>query len=803
MSPHQSAPTPREELLILAVDDKPANLIALERVLAGIPARMIKAHSGEEALATSLKHRFALAILDVQMPGMDGYELAELMLGDPATAGTPIIFVTAAYADESHRFKGYDAGAVDYLVKPYDPGILLSKVRIFLELAQHRQDLERMVAERTAELAASELRYRTMFDTMAQGVIYQDAEGRIFEANPAAARILGVPRAALLARTAASPSWDIIGDDGAVLPPERFPSVIALHSGRPVHDVVMGIRVEGQQERTWLIVTAMPQSRPGVAVTDHVLTTFADITARRAANLRVKQSEQALRAVFDGARDGIVAVDRATGAVQLTNTAMRTLLGQPAALGAGDTEPVTLAVDAIDALIDAASMDVHHGIARATTTVELTITRPSGEVRMAQASVFPIELSSATCAIAVIRDMTEQRHEEKERARLKDELYRAQKMDSIGVLAGGIAHDFNNLLSVIMGHVDLALESGDGSSTTRDDLEEVRKAAERSAELTRKLLAFGRKQAMERVPIDLNQVALSTEKLLRRIIGEDIDLSLQLGEELGTIRADAGQIEQVIMNLAVNARDAMPEGGVLIVKTMNVDVKASLAVRHYDLHAGPHVLLRVVDSGCGMDAATLARAFEPFFTTKSSGRGTGLGLATVYGIVKQSDGAVVVNSTVGEGTTFDLYFPRLRGVTPLSVEPIPVMAPAPRGGTETVLVVEDSDSVLLLAVRVLREAGYTVLSATDGTSALRVCEQHEGALDLVLTDVVMPFMNGDEMIEELKKVRPDAKVLFMSGYTGDAFSRTGRRELPPNFIAKPFRVDAMLRMVRATLDGEA
>ena len=783
------------EVLILAVDDKPANLIALERALASVPARIVKATSGEEALAVSLRHQFALAILDVQMPGMDGYELAEILLADPATARTPIIFVTAAYSDEAHLFKGYGAGAVDYMVKPYDPAILVSKVNVFLELARHRFGLEDAVEERTRALRASEARYRTLFETMAQGVVYQDATGRIVEANPAAQRILGRSGPELLGRDSVDSAWAAIREDGHDFPGHEHPAMVALRTGQPVRDVVMGLQRPGDGSPVWINIDATPQFRPGEREPHQVYTTFSDITARREAERKVEASERALRTVFESIEDGILVIDADTFSLQLANGGMGRLLGRPAPLHPGSPLAELLPAEHLGRLRAHAALRQEG----ASSILDLPIRRSDGTEAVADVLLAPIDLRGRRCLLVVFRDMTERRREERERERLQAELYQAQRMESIGVLAGGVAHDFNNLLSVILGYVGLAIDSEDTSATTREDLVEVKKAGERSAELTRQLLAFGRKQVLQRVPIDLNHIALGVEKMLRRIIGEDITLSFELGDALWIVRADPGQVEQIVINLAVNARDAMPHGGTLRITTENIEIDRALSARHPELAPGSYVRFTISDTGHGIDADTLGRIFEPFFTTKARDKGTGLGLSTVYGIVKQSEGYVFCESEVGRGTAFRVYLPRVEGVAPVSVRPAP-LAGEIRGGTETVLVVEDADPVRSLAARALDAAGYRVLTAIDGVDALRTSAAWSAPIDLVLTDVVMPRMGGDELATRLAEFRPESRVLFMSGYTGSIFRRDGHSEPQPHFVEKPFRVDDLLRKVRAMLD---
>ena len=381
----------------------------------------------------------------------------------------------------------------------------------------------------------------------------------------------------------------------------------------------------------------------------------------------------------------------------------------------------------------------------------------------------------------------------------EEQLRVAHRMESIGRLAGGVAHDFNNLLTVISNHADFALEDLAEGDPLRTGLFEIRKAADRAAALTRQLLAFSRKQVMQPQVLDLNKIVGGMEAMLRRLLGETVELSVGLALGLGKVMADPGQIEQVVMNLAVNARDAMPNGGKLTIETADFEMDQACANQHAGLKPGPHVMLSVTDTGCGMDEETRARLFEPFFTTKEVGRGTGLGLATVYGIVKQSGGSIGVRSQPGQGSTFNVYLPR-----ELSEE---TNAPAPRkasaGGSETILVVEDEEAVRNLAKRILSEAGYTVLTAAEGSEALLICEQCQGAVHLMLTDVIMPRMNGGELADRLVKLYPKLRVVFMSGYTDNDIVHHGVLDPGTHFIGKPFHPAELRRIVRQVLDGEA
>jgi signal transduction histidine kinase/DNA-binding LacI/PurR family transcriptional regulator/ActR/RegA family two-component response regulator len=382
---------------------------------------------------------------------------------------------------------------------------------------------------------------------------------------------------------------------------------------------------------------------------------------------------------------------------------------------------------------------------------------------------------------------------------LEEQLRQAQKMEAIGRLAGGIAHDFNNMLVVINGLSELLLRGIDADDQARHDLEQIRYAGERAADLTRRLLAFGRQQVLQPRVLNLNDVLTNVEAMLQHLIGEDVALATILEPSLARVRVDAGQIEQLILNLALNARDAMPDGGRLRIETANVDLDQDYVREHIGVEAGPHVLLRVSDTGIGMDADTEARLFEPFFTTKPAGRGTGLGLATVFGIVQQSGGHIAVSTAPGQGTTFEIYLPQSTLTAQEAAEP--AIAPSSLGGSETILLVEDEPGVRGASRRFLEEHGYRVLEAADGGEALHLCEWHDGPVDLMITDVVMPGMSGRELVEHMARIRPETPVLYVSGYIDSTLRRKELAEATVPLLQKPFSADALARKVRETLDA--
>ena len=420
------------------------------------------------------------------------------------------------------------------------------------------------------------------------------------------------------------------------------------------------------------------------------------------------------------------------------------------------------------------------------------VARHQDELYTSIVSKFPLRNTEgevyAICGIAT--DITE-------RKSLEAQLRQSQKMEAIGRLAGGIAHDFNNMLTVINGFSELMLLSLPVGDPHRNTAEHIRQAGEKAATLTRHLLAFSRQQVLQPRVLDLNAVVANMDTMLKRMIAEDIDLLTILSPGSTPVKADPGQIQQILMNLVVNARDAMPDGGRLTIETADVVLDTDYARRHVGVSPGRYVMLAVSDNGCGMDKQTQARIFEPFFTTKEEGKGTGLGLSTVYGIVKQSGGNIWVYSEPGRGTTFRIYLPRIEGVAE-AIEPGKAQEPLPTG-SETILLAEDDAGVRKLAKTILQTHGYTVLEAAQGEDALRLSGQHEGLIHLMVTDMVMPEMSGRELAERLKPLRPNMKILFVSGYTDKAMLHNGELDPGMAFLQKPFTPQTLARKVREVL----
>lgn len=425
----------------------------------------------------------------------------------------------------------------------------------------------------------------------------------------------------------------------------------------------------------------------------------------------------------------------------------------------------------------------------------------SGNVRHRQkdGSVIEVEIASHELSFEGKQARLVMANDVTEKKELESQLRQSQKLEGVGQLAGGIAHDFNNLLTVILGRSQMLQKKLERASPLQRDVDLIHKTAERAASLTRQLLAFSRKQLLQPKVLDLNTVVADMDKMLQRVIGEHIELATVLHPGLGRIKVDPGQMEQVIMNLAVNARDAMPQGGKLMIETANVVLDQNYTRQHMSVQPGRYVMLAVTDAGCGMDSQTQARIFEPFFTTKEPGKGTGLGLFTVYGIVKQSGGNVWVYSEAGRGSTFKIYLPHVDD----AADELSAIQESDREvkGSETILLVEDEETVRELSQEILQEEGYQVLVASNGKEAIQLCQDYNGSIDLVVTDVVMPKMSGPELVRQLSSLRPAAKTLFLSGYTNASITHNEVLSPEVEFLQKPFSAEAFARKVRQILDA--
>jgi PAS domain S-box-containing protein len=701
----------------------------------------------------------------------DAYDLcpwleAVLALGIQAAVAYPLRLQGEGVAALSvYAARPFEAGEVEVLAALADALAFGIRARRALG-AGSATDSE--VRER-AEL------HETLFRNSPDAVVVHDG-ATILDCNPAAAELFGVGQPA---RLVGRPILELIHVEDRELIARRFQAVTETGEVSLARRIRL-LRPGGAQ--VLAEVAGGPcqlRRRPAVQ------TIFRDLSERT----RAEEERSRLVAALEASRDLVLLLGPDDRPLYV-NRAGREALGLPPG-------PVPTRFPELVAPRDAtrlARQIIPELLRQGAWGGELALRAREGrEVVLVIDATAHAPVDGAESFVSIIgRDLTLQRS-------LEAQLHQAQKMESIGRLAGGVAHDFNNLLSVIDGYTAFALGGLREGDPLRADLTEIQAASRRAAVLTRQLLAFSRKQILEPRVLDLGVLLRGMEKLLERIIGEDVELRFALGAGVSKVRADPGQLEQVIMNLVVNARDALPDGGHLTVETANVTLDEAYALRRPDVRPGRYVRLAVSDDGCGMDAETQSRLFEPFFTTKSVGKGTGLGLAMVYGIVRQSGGFVWVYSEPGVGTTVKVYLPEeASGAHPVSQTRLPAV---PRRGTETVLVVEDEEGVRKLTRRMLAAAGYTVLTAANGGEALLICEQDPRPIHLVLTDVIMPRMSGKELVDRLARVRPGIKVLYMSGYTDDAIVHHGVLDPGASFIGKPFAQEDLARKVREVLDG--
>ncbi len=631
------------------------------------------------------------------------------------------------------------------------------------------------VLYRTAlALHKSHLHFGGVVEISEDAILTVNEEQRITLFNPGAEKVFGY-RAA-----------EVVGRPLSVLLPERYRAVHEEHvrsfSESPdvlramnERGMIFGRRADGSEFPAEASISKFEANG------EKILTVrLRDVTERHATEQRLRQ----MAAIVESSQDAIISEDL-NGVITSWNPGAEKMFGYGAAEAIGRSARMLLPPDSGDK-----DDNLEQARTGSSPTEEAVRTRKDGRQIDVGLTTSPIlDRNGHTAGVATIaRDITE-------RKRLEQQLLHSQKMEAVGRLAGGIAHDFNNLLSIIVGYAYLVQSSTAEGEPLRNAAEQIMAASERASTLTRQLLAFSRKQVMRPEVLDLNEVTAGIGRILPRLLGEDVDLRIFAGQDLHRVKADPGQIEQVLMNLVVNARDAMPEGGRLTIETGNVYFDPAEA-RQHGVEPGHYVLLAISDTGHGMDAETRARIFEPFFTTKDPGKGTGLGLATVYGIVSQSNGHIWVYSEPGEGTTFKIYFPATEaaaGHPRLAYRPQPALC-----GSETLLLVEDEAGLRELLARVLAEKGYKVLAASNGPEALRLARDRN--IDLLLTDVVMPHMRGQQLAEELSVRQPNLAVIYMSGYTDNALMHSGA--LPPGttFLQKPFTPDVVLRRVREVLN---
>lgn len=662
------------------------------------------------------------------------------------------------------------------------------------ELDRLRGELDRLARE-NAELRARAIfdeqlgsdaaRYEVIVANLAEGVVLQGADGQILTCNAAAERILGLSVDQMMGRSSTDSRWRAVHEDGSPFPGDTHPAMVSLRTGDASHGVIMGVH-KPDGTLTWISINSQPLFKPGRPLPYAAVTSFVDVTTHKRSEARARDSEEKLRFALHAARMGTWDWDIASGTVRWSD-GVESIVG----LAPGT---FTRTYDAYISLVhpeDRGELEstIQRVIARDTSSdggsddfiFEHRMLQPDGTARWIASfgRVLRDKRGKPVGMAGTITDISA-------RKSLEDQLMLAQRMETVGRLAGGVAHDFNNLLTAILGCAELVAMRTKHDPVASDALETIREASEKAAGLTRQLLSFARKQVFNLKMLDLRELVASTERLLSRIIGETIQIHTKLGEEEVLIRADKAQIEQVLVNLAVNARDAMPRGG-----TLHIEVGAVMADPTIPLPAGRYALLEVRDSGQGIPKATLPHIFDPFFTTKKTG--TGLGLSTCYGIVKQLGGEITVESEPDKGTCFTIYLP----LTNEAIDEVreSALQPAPRASGR-LLLAEDDPVVRGIAERGLRAYGYEVLAASDGAAALELLARHPCTIDLLVSDIIMPNMTGYELAKRLQAQQPDVKVLFVSGYD-DALDREGAPQgvTGATYLAKPYTVGRLTEVV--------
>jgi len=802
---------------ILVVDDLTANLRVLVQILSEAGHRTRPAADGPTALRAVEASPPELILLDVLMPVMDGFEVCRRLKGNARSRAVPVIFVSAM--DEPvDKVKGFAAGGVDYITKPFQPQEVLARVsahlrlsRLQAQLARQNQELEERVRERTAaleqanhELLASRERLQSILDHTTSVFAMKDASGRYIAVNRQFERLFHVTRENVVGRSMSD-----------VLPADVARRI--QENDRKAMDADVPLEFEEQIPHDGEAHTYVSVRFPlGEAGSDlrAVCGIATDITSRKQTENELRRVSMFLKAVIEQAPFGIQICEGNRDNWELTtiNREAQRIIGvtqeQHQGLGLADgrmkhPEKLTWQMfhpdgtpwHAEDAPLPMAMMK-----GKVTRNEEMLVRRADGVEHAILCNATPIfdDEGEPIGGMVMYSDLTE-------RKRLEAQLRQAQKMEAIGQLAGGVAHDFNNILTAVLGHVELINDEVDEPSpcidAIRENVREIGRGARRASELTRQLLTFSRRQLTRPEAIDLNECLRGLEKMLRRLIAENIELRFEQSAGPAVILADAGQLEQVVVNLAVNARDAMPDGGILTFATQHVTLDASEASAEMAGLSGPCVRLTVSDTGTGMAADVRDRVFEPFFTTKPLGQGTGLGLATVYGIVKQANGHISVYSEPGHGTTFRVHWPAATREAGKTTDARP--ATPPTGGTETILLCEDNRPVRQLAEFVLRDAGYTVLAAESATQALKLAASQSRPIDLLVSDVIMPDMNGRKLADVLIARCPSIRTLFMSGYTSGVIAHHGVLDAEVQFLEKPFSRAKLLARVREVLSAPA
>lgn len=775
----------RGKISILLVEHCSENLSWVEEHVSGLDIELFWAASGSEALHLARENDFVMALLGANTPGV-GMETAQLLLSHPETQHIPIIFVSNGPGDASQPLKITGPGIVDYLTKPFEPHMLRNKLQLFRELFHQRKVAKQHISELRethVQLRKGKERYRRLLESVTSYVY----NVTVHEGVPVAT----THGQGCEAMTGFSPEEYATDPElwFRMIPDEDRPAVLDMAECilRAASPLMLEHRIHHKDTRThWVRNTLVPHfNLEGKLVSyDGII---VDITEHNHAEKRLATSVSLLEATLESTADGILVVDR-EGAVTSYNKKYLSLWRIPEEIVTRRDNRIAHELRQLKEpelfAEKLRSVYAHPDVEQ------------SEQVELADGRLFEIYSKPQIMRDEIVgrvwsfRDITDKKS-------LEEQLRQAQKMEAIGQMAGGIAHDFNNILTVILGYGTMLRDRCSADEHLRENIDQVLKAAERATNLTRSLLVFSRKQVMTLQAVDLSDIVRNMEKFLRRIIGEDVQLKASFTMDQLTVNADSGQLEQVVMNLAANARDAMPDGGVLSIETQLIQLDEDFFQAYGGGEPGSYAMLMVSDNGCGMDGVTRKKLFEPFFSTKGVGKGTGLGLSVVYGIVRQHKGYITVDSEPGSGTTFKILIPFFTGELQVPAKDYSLV---PAGGTETILIAEDDADIRQMAATRLREFGYTVILAKDGTEALRKFRAQKNEIDLVVIDMLMPGKTGREVYREIKKMRSKTRMFYMSGYSPDLLQSKGLCENGTEILMKPFRPFDLARKVREVLD---
>jgi len=763
----------KSPLHILHLEDDPNDARLIQAFLAdsGLDCTITRVETRADFVAM-LEHGWVDLILsDFAVPGFDG--MMALKLVRERWPLLPFVLVSGTLGEEV-AVESLKKGATDYVLKD-------RLTRLAAVVTRAMAELEREFERRRAEV---ELRWKTALleaqvNASIDGILVVDEHGRKLVQNERMTELWHLPPHIVADADDAAELAFILNQ---VRDPEEFLARVKHLYAHP--EQISRDEIERKDGTVLDRYTAPVQGKQGKQYGR--IWVFRDIT-------QLKQTEAQLRKLSQAVEQSpaMVVITDVQGGIEYVNPKFSQVTGYTFAEVAGQNPRVLKSGNLEPGFYQELWATITSG---RTWQGEFHNRKKNGNLFWERATISPITNSRGgiTHFLAIKEDITEHKH-------LEAQFRQAQKMEAVGRLAAGVAHDFNNLLTVILGYSDLVLGDLAPGDRLRDSLEEVKKAGERAAGLTRQLLAFSRQQLLEPRELELNTVVTDCARMLQRLVGEDITLKVELDADLPHIRVDPGQLEQAIINLVVNARDAIPQFGKITITTTQAALTEADCRLQAGARPGPHVMLTVADTGSGMDEATLGRIYEPFFTTKDPGKGTGLGLAMVFGFIQQSGGHITAASAPGQGTTFKIHLPALARGSPVAAGGTPA-EPLP-GGTETILLVEDEAAVRQLSRHLLEARGYTILEAARGDVALRLAETHAGGIDLLITDVVMPGMGGGQLAEAMRTRRPDIKILLVSGYSGDALHRHGGVNPGISLLPKPFTVSALALKVREVLDG--